>query len=86
MPHISAKELAILKEVARTATMGTASFCFPHELIDAPRESFGLVERLTVDELIKARTKVWRDSWIVSPLEDLIAGLEAKGQGKGRRT
>ena len=79
MPHISAKELAILKEVARTATMGNASFGFPNETVLASRESFGEFENLTVDELIKARTKIWRDSWIVSPLEDLIAKLEAKG-------
>ena len=79
MPHISAKELAILKEVARTATMKTASFSFPNEVVLASRESFGEFENLTVDELIKARTKVWRESWIVSPLEDLIAKLEAKG-------
>ena len=79
MPHISAKELAILKEIARTATMDNASFCFPNEVVLASRESFGEFENLTVDELIKARTKIWRDSWIVSPLEDLIAKLEAKG-------
>lgn len=79
MPHISAKELAILKEIARTATMGNASFSFPNEVVLASRESFGEFENLTVDELIKARTKIWRDSWIVSPLEDLIAKLEAKG-------
>ena len=41
MPHISAKELAILKEVARTATMGNASFSFPNEIVLASRESFG---------------------------------------------
>ena len=86
MPHISQKELAELREIARTATMKTASFSFPEELIDAPRETFGPFERLTVDDLIKARTKVWRDSWIVDPLEDLIARLEAKPEGKGAKS
>lgn len=38
-----------------------------------------------VDELIKERTARWRDSWIVDPLEDLIARLEAKPEGKGPR-
>ena len=52
MPHISQKELAELREIARTATMKTASFSFPEELIDAPRETFGPFERLTVDDLI----------------------------------
>ena len=79
MPHISQKELAELREIARTATMKTASFCFPNEIVLASRESFGEFENLTVDDLIKARTKIWRESWIVSPLEDLIAKLEAKG-------
>ena len=79
MPHISQKELAELREIARHATMKTAGFGFPEEKIDAARDTFGPFERLTVDELIKARTKIWRDSWIVSPLEDLIAKLEAKG-------
>ncbi|UUV43912.1 hypothetical protein RCKVOTHE_35 [Rhodobacter phage RcKvothe] len=83
MPHISQKELAELREIARTATMKTACFCFPNEVVLAARETFGPFENLTVDELIKARTKVWRDSWIVDPLEDLIARLEAKPEGKG---
>ena len=85
MPHISQNELAELREIARTATMATACFSFRQELIDAPRETFGPFERLTVDDLIKARTKAWRDSWIVDPLEDLIARLEAKPEGKGSR-
>ena len=85
MPHISKRELDELREIARTATMTNASFCFPEEKIDAARETFGPIERLTVDDLIKARTKVWRDSWIVDPLERLIAGLEAKPEGKGSR-
>ena len=85
MPHISQTELAELREIARTATMKTASFCFPSEVVLAAREIFGPFENLTVDELIKARTKVWRDSWIVDPLEDLIARLEAKPEGKGSR-
>lgn len=67
-------------------SLATASFSFPEELIDAPRETFGPFERLTVDDLIKARTKVWRDSWIVDPLEDLIARLEAKPEGKGAKS
>lgn len=85
MPHISHKELAELREIARTATMKTASFCFPNEIVLASRESMGEFESLTVDELIKARTARWRDSWIVDPLEDLIARLEAKPEGKGGR-
>lgn len=85
MPHISQKELAELREIARTATMKTASFGFTEEKIEAPRESFGTFETLTVDELIKARTKLWRESWIVDPLVDLIARLEAKPEGKGSR-
>lgn len=85
MPYISHKELAELREIARHATMKTAGFGFPEEKIDAARESFGPYERLTVDELIKARTKLWRESWIVDPLERLIAGIEAKGKPKGSR-
>lgn len=85
MPHISQKELAELREIARTATMKTAGFGFPEEKIEAARESFGPFETLTVDELIKARTKLWRESWIVDPLERLIAGIEAKGNPKGSR-
>jgi hypothetical protein len=79
MPYINQRDLNRLREIARTATMQTAGFCFPHEKVSAPRESFGPVEEMTIDELIKDRTRIWRDSWIVNPLNEMIDRIEGKG-------
>jgi hypothetical protein len=79
MPYISKRDLARLREITRTATMETAGFGFPAEKITAPRDTFGPMEEMTVDELIKARTKIWRDSWIVHPLTSIINKIEGFG-------
>lgn len=79
MPYISQRDLNRLREIARTATMETAGFDFPHEKVSAPRETFGPVEEMRIDDLIKTRTKIWRDSWIVNPLREMIERIEGKG-------
>jgi hypothetical protein len=79
MPYISKHDLARLREIARTATMETAGFGFPTEKITAPRDTFGPTEEMTINELIKARTKIWRDSWIVDPLTSIINKIEGFG-------
>ena len=62
---ISAEELAQLREVARTATMRTANF----NGMDLPGDT---------DALIKSRTELWRYSWIVNPLQEIISAIEAR--------
>lgn len=50
-----------LKEIRRTATMSTASFGFNDKELTS---------------LIREETRIWRNSWIIYPLDAIIAEFE----------
>lgn len=72
MPYISQSDLNRLNEIAKTATMENASFGFPNEKFHAPLESYGPNVETTPDQFIKERTKLWRESWIIAPLQEIL--------------
>lgn len=79
MPYITKKQLAELKRIAGTATMSHASFGFDQEKVKGALDTFGPEGEHTPDEYIKARTRIWRESWIVGPINEIVAAIEAKG-------
>ena len=83
MPYITAKHLAKLKKIAATATMDKSSFGFNcQEKFKAPLDIFGLTVETTPDEFIKARTRIWRQSNIVEPLQDIIEDIENRQEAR----
>lgn len=79
MPYISKKQLAELRKIAGTATMSHASFGFnEQEGFVAALETFGTPTQTTPDEYIKARTRIWRESWIIDPLNAICDAIEGK--------
>ena len=65
MPKKEARMLAVfLKEIRNTSTMKNASFY----TYDADRDE--------KTEEIRRATKLWRESWIIAPLDDLIKRYE----------
>lgn len=80
MPYISKKQLARLKEVVRDAKMDNASFAFPGENVSVT----GSIRNdgiFTTDEFIKDRTRIWRQSWIIDPIEIILEDIE-KGNAR----
>lgn len=59
-----------LREIRNIATMENASF----RVGDDPGP-FGA----DVTDLVRQATRLWRNSWIVGPLDELIAELERDG-------
>jgi hypothetical protein len=56
----ASKLLEELREVRKTATMESASFGFDKAL----------------DAIIKEKTRLWRETWIIAPLDRAIRLLE----------
>lgn len=61
-----------LREVRKTATMESASFYLQKEPGDWLK-----MGNETDTELIREATKLWRQSWILHPLREVIEELEA---------
>lgn len=79
MPYITRKQLEKLKKIAKTATMATSSFGDgAQEKFKAPLHHFGLTVETNPDEFIKKRTEVWRQAWIIDPLEIIIEDIEER--------
>jgi hypothetical protein len=70
-----------LEDVLRTATMETASFGHfgGSDLTQTSRQG-GTVLKGPVEETdyIREQTKLWRETWLVRPLQDAINGLKAQ--------
>lgn len=79
MPYITKKQLAELRRIAATATMNDASFGFPTERVTGAFDTHGKPVSVTPDEYIKARTRIWRQSWIVGPLNEICNAIENRG-------
>jgi len=66
-----------LKEVRATATMETASFGFPNdEVIATHHGERGLIAHPT--DYIKERTRPWRHSWVIGPLDEILEWAEGE--------
>lgn len=77
--HTMREVIERLKEVAKTATMENANF---DRLFDKKPE--GITNET---EYVKERTELWRNSWVVHPLEGIIKVLETAAiyDEQGRR-
>lgn len=74
MPYVdtlTADQRHKLEEVRRTATMETANF----KLLRADPEDPLPKTEAEVNDFIRRRTAVWRDTWILPVLDDLLAGV-----------
>jgi len=83
MPHINKRQLAQLREIRRHLAMETCSFGSTHNehVIPGYKGTGGfraLGEPIGATDYIREKTRPWRDSWVLSPLDQLIADLEAK--------
>lgn len=69
--------LTILRDVRKHLQMETCGFdniCDPN---GPPRLKDGrVVTERTVTQFIRERTKLWRESWVLGPLDEVIAKLE----------
>ena len=71
MRHLREKDyqelLKYVREAKEMATMESASFCngSPVDEEDAPQKAGE-----SVTDFIRRRTKIWRDSWLIRPLEE----------------
>jgi len=68
------KILSKLREIQRISTMKTSDFSY-HFCIDYEEFGFPTKEK-EVNKFIKGRTKLWRNSWIVDPLKEIIKEIE----------
>ena len=59
-----------LKEVRRVATMNTMSL---QTYSMRPRLD---IDNMTLTEVVKSSTELWRNTWIITPLDETIAALE----------
>lgn len=66
---ITDEELQDLREIMKTATMKTANFRKIGPDADKDDE---------IDALVKERTRIWRNTWIVEPLRDMIEAIEQR--------
>lgn len=77
MTRLTKKLARELREIATTADMETASF---RNLGSDPLNSTVVLRGpggeldtgLSVDEFIKERTRIWRQSWVVNPLREIL--------------
>jgi hypothetical protein len=75
MPYIKASELRELEDVLRHATLNTSSFGHIGTMADGA--DFPVDER-EVDAFIRERTRIYRRSWILSPLLRVINTLRIR--------
>lgn len=76
MPNITKKQIPEVKEMLRIAKMENAGFGFPEDIVTFHgRETH-------IDEFIKEQTRLYRETWLIAPLERLLNELEAKSKKK----
>jgi hypothetical protein len=69
--------LAEAKEARRAATMQKMSVGWPGETISKAGTFAGFEDGVTTpDEYIREKTRLFRESWIIGPLDRIIAELE----------
>lgn len=68
MTYISKSDIEKLKKIRETMTMENASFSMD----------------ITEDRNIKEKTRIWRETWILPPLDTIIKKLEERAN-KGRK-
>ena len=68
---LTKKQIAILREVRRLATLETASF----RSVGPATDPLPADER-DVDKFIKDRTRIHRETWILPPLDRMIEEAE----------
>lgn len=78
MRRVPKKILNDLRAARDAATMANASFGFPHDTVTA---SHHLQDTVTQhpDEYIKEATRLYRQSWIIGPLDNAIRWAEGHG-------
>lgn len=79
--RIPTEMLLKLIEARDTAKMtpDKASFAFPHDRVKATQHMGPDIDAHP-DDYIREKTELWRQTWIISPLDDVIAW--AKGDVK----
>lgn len=75
--RIPRKILDALKEARKAATMEDASFGFPHDTVTADLHMQNPVT-MHPDAFIKGETELYRQSWIISPLDRVINWAEGR--------
>lgn len=69
--------LSLIKEARRAATMERMSVGWPGEMVSVSGTFAGDNDGVTTpDEYIREKTKSYRQSWIIGPLDEIIAELE----------
>lgn len=69
--------LAEAKEARRAATMQNMSVGWPGETLSKVGTFAGDEDGITTpDEYIRSKTRLYRESWIIGPLDRIIAELE----------
>lgn len=63
-----------LKEIREIATMNTAKFT---RIRETQLNEMLKIDPKYVSEFIRERTRIWRHSWIIDPLDELIERYEA---------
>jgi hypothetical protein len=69
-----------LREVRRITTMETASFGFPTEKVSSNPHMGEPIIDMPVTDFIRAKTEIWRDTWVISPLDEVITELAARAK------
>jgi hypothetical protein len=72
-----------LKEARESATLERASFGFSTELVSSNPHFEEPIVSMPIDEFIKGKVKLHHDTWIVAPLDEAIALLEANQEMLG---
>lgn len=80
MSYLTQKQQREIREVIRVATMERSSFS--RIGFDGPFPT----SEAEVNAFIRERTKIWRETWIIGPLEKLLRKAEAPAPpiGAGR--
>ena len=79
--RIPLERIRELKELRRIATMENASFGMPGDHVIHHAWGPDAVpggEKKDTTEFIADRTRLWRQSWLIGPLDDLIAWAEGQ--------
>lgn len=85
MPNTTDRLLEVINDALAAATMERASFGFPNDRIEVKSIHFGAHDsppgiaagdELHPDDYVKRITKLYRGSWIVSPLQEALRLVE----------
>lgn len=71
--------LSIAKEARRAATMENMSVSWPGETVTVSGSVMNDNDKdgeFQTDDFIRRKTRLYRQSWIISPLDEIIAELE----------